>query len=154
MSAKNSIKTLPEAKEELARIADSVIRLQDFVVHFSGVMDQLNEMRGSNGHTQLEIGKISEQRFSRIAEMPFTDRILAIMKDANKPMFQKSLVAEYNRRAWPETKVSLSKAINGALNYLTNRRRLVERTDDGYVLVNVTLSANGSVREGSQTARS
>lgn len=144
MSAKlPSIKTLPEAKEELARVADSISRLQEFVVHFSGVMDQLNEMRGvAAAPTQLEMGKIAEPKFERVANLPFTDRVLLILKDAGKPMFQKSIVAEYTRRAWPlPGNVPLAKAINGAISYLSKRKQIIVRTDDGYVFASANQSA-------------
>lgn len=97
-------------------------------------MDQLNEMRGAIGHAQMEMGKIAEPKFEKVAQLPFTDRVLMIMRDVGKPMFQKSLVAEYTRRAWPVSDVALPKAINGAISYLSKRKGVIVKTDNGYVI--------------------
>lgn len=144
---KTTINSIPEAREELKRLSDSISQLEQFFGEIEGAMVKFGaspsqvKKHSANGNSLAD----DDEPVSDVSHLPFTDRILIIIRDfKNLAVSPKAIVIEYEKRHWPKPeKVKLYSAVFGAISYLYNKKRLIERTPEGaYKLAAKPISGN------------
>jgi hypothetical protein len=150
------IRTLAEAEAEMKRIGEAMARVQKFV-------DQVEALRGNPVKSPaVQAGEAIISPNGRVVHMPnlpttpvsVADGVRRVLVETKRPLRPKDVTAEFKKRKWPHTGTTpLSDLVWSTLNHMVKTEKVVKK-DRKYAMNPNILSANGSVTEGSQKARS
>ena len=151
-----AIRTITEARFELAKIRSSVDAVQAFMDNLDILLDQFASVRDS------VIAPVNGTKMSAVAPadadgngLSLADQVLLICKESPRALKPKTVVAELKRRGFVYSgKTDLYNAVFNSLSYLTKRKGVLEHTKKhGYVLKKENLPEISNEQKAKEVAR-
>jgi hypothetical protein len=131
----NAITNFKDAKEALKSLAGLAQSVESFIVSMEQRIDAVYALKGSSIQADLPLPTTTNSH--SVSEKPpesWRDRVLVILKRANRPLKQKDVVQAYEALNWPKNYAdNLYATISSAMAYLYRTGKLV-KADDGYKL--------------------
>ena len=112
-----------------------------FLGRFQSVRDEYAAMVGADGSDFAHANgsghaiKVERHPVSDASHLTFADRVTIIMRDLDRPVMPREVVAEYKKREWPMPKSGdLYNSVSGTMVYFVRRKHTAAKEKDGYVL--------------------
>lgn len=138
---KKKIKSLAEARSQIREAVAMLADANAFLGRFQGVRDEYAAMVGgeasSFAHSNGGGAGVTIERHpvSDASPLSFVDRVTIIMRDLDRPVMPRDVVAEYQKREWPGPgKGSLYNLVSGTMVYLVRRKHTAQKDKQGYFL--------------------
>ena len=123
---KPRISSLPQARQRIIELRDSVNDIVDFLDGLSATLG----ISGSNEPNDVPHSATNGEVPSSMSE-----RVTKIITDAKKPLMPKDVVRHYQQLDWPAPdggRAKLYEAISGTIAYLHNRKGVLKKSAKGY----------------------
>ena len=131
----NAINNFKDAKDAMKTLADLAKSVESFIVAMEQRIDAVYALKGNPAQPDLPMQTATNSHsVSEKAPESWRDRVLMILKRANRPLKQKEVVQMYETLNWPKNYAdNLYATISSAMAYLNRTGKLV-KTEEGYKL--------------------
>jgi hypothetical protein len=124
------INSFSEAKRCLAELYESIGAIREFMDKVETTISAVNELKGE----KPSFIPATKQVANGVPES-WVDRVLHIFNHSPNPLKQRDVARLYETLGWPKpAKGDLYQAISGSIAYMHKKKKLLDKTDKGYVL--------------------
>ena len=126
------ITNFEQAKRRMDELSSGLVELRQFLDFAHSSISAVNLLKGD----QDAVNKPEPQVKSNGAGQSWADRVMQVFTAYKKPMFQKEAMTHFDTLGLPRPAddKAFYRGISGAIAYLTKRKGLLVKTEDGYTL--------------------
>lgn len=125
------ISNFDQARRRLDELTSAINEIRQFLDVADRTISAVNVLKGTHAANPPLV-------VVRTLSMPKTgiDRVYQIFKEVAKPMMPKQVLELYEQKDWPrpENRQEFYTMISGCISYLTKRKKVLIKTDEGYGL--------------------